>query len=569
MKRSRIILWTLFGATLALGGVRLTEAVGERTAHYSFYDPLIDVYTLVNRSFFKDPPLEAMREGAIRGMIEALDDPYTEFIPTQDVGDFDKYVRGQFVGIGASVVARDGFLGIVSPLDDSPAYRAGIEADDLVVAVDGESVFGQSVDQIIAKLSGRPGTMVRVTLERTGGESDRPSGAQPPSVPGPVGDAPGPAPDRIRFDLAIVRERIVTSTVKGIHRDGERWIYMIDPERRFAYVRVNQFTEGTVPELEAVVRDLVGQGLNGLILDLRFNGGGTLNGAIGMSDLFLSDGLIVSQRGRSGREQRTYAQPEGTLPDFPLVVLVNESSASASEIVAGALSDNGRATIVGTRTFGKGLVQSVYRLPSGVGQLKITEQYYYLPSGRCIQREDDATEWGVDPTEGFYVSMTDGENRDMLRRRRAEEIIRVADPDKCCWDDPDWIEQELKDPQFSAALQALRLRAEHGEWVPTGTPLPVGGLERAELRREEKRREVILRELERVQRRIDALENAAAAGSRDEFSLIPEDAPISGGNLIFTDADGKEVARLRITSPTLGRWLIDAPLERLDERPEP
>lgn len=560
MNRRHILAPVLLILTLGVLFVRLPLAIAERASDYATFDPVVEVYANIDKHFYRAFDHKALQEGAIRGIIEALDDPYTEFIPAQDIEEFDKYVRGQYVGIGASVTEQDGWLLIVSPLDDSPAYRAGIEANDYVVAVDGVSTWQRSTDEVIGDLSGKPGSEVTLTIERTGTEEDLPPTAEPPSVPDELGEAPGPAEGNIRFDVTLERERIVTSTVKGIHREGDRWIHMIDPERKIGYVRVSQFTNGTVPELREVCEDLVDRGLRGMILDLRFNGGGALAAAIETADLFLREGLIVSQRGRTTREERSYAQPEGTLPDFPLVVVVNGSSASASEIVAGALADNDRAVVLGERTFGKGLVQSLYRLESGAGQLKITEQHYYLPSGRSIQREDDSTTWGVDPRDGFYVPMTDEENRRMLRRRRDEEIIRETNPEECCWDDPEWILRELKDPQLSAAVEAIRLKLETGDWVPTGEEFERGRLELAALRAEEQRVERLLRELERSQKRIAALSKVAPK-SEDPLDLIPGTPALTGGRMTITNEQGEEVATLRITGDTLERWLLDAPVE--------
>lgn len=542
-------------------------AAAQRATNYSLFDPIVDVYHLVSTHFFKeiDEDLQRkMQEGSIRGLIEALDDPYTEFIPARDIAEFDKGIRGEYAGIGAQVNTKDGFVQIVSPMEDSPAYRLGVEADDLVIAVNGESTYKRGVDAVVSNLTGEAGTKVTVTLQRIGDESVLPPGAKPPSIPGALGDAPACPPGSIRFDLDIIREKIVASTVKGVHREGDKWLYMIDPERRIGYIRVTQFTAGTIPELEAACRQLLAEDLKGLILDLRFNGGGSLYAAIQMADLFLNEGLIVSTKGRTTSEDKVYARPAGTLPDFPLVVLLNAQSASASEVVSGALADNDRAVILGERSFGKGIVQTLYRLPSGAGQLKITEQYYYLPSGRCIQRSDDSPEWGVDPTPGFYVPMTVPQYREMLRIRRDEEVIRkngmTAEKAKA-WSDPQWILDYLKDHQLSAAVQAIRAKLETGEWVPTGENAPKGTLEAAELKREERRYELLVRELARTERRMQSLANATGTPSVKEQDLIPGEPALTGGRMEIKDKDGKIVTILNITGDDLEAWLTGAPVE--------
>jgi carboxyl-terminal processing protease len=555
--------------TVALGAVlvRLPLAAAERGTDYALFDPIVDVNHLIGEHFFKDLDEESrreMQEGAIRGMIEALDDPYTEFIPSRDIAEFDKEIRGEYAGIGAQVNTRDGFLQIVSPMEDSPAYRLGIEADDLVVAVNGETTFGLAVDAVVSRLTGEAGTKVSLTIQRAGDGTNLPPTATAASVPGALGEAPGCPPGSVRFDLEVVREKIVASTVKGIHRDGDKWSFFIDPVKKIGYVRVTQFTGGTIPELESACRQLVDEGMKGLILDLRFNGGGSLFAAIQMADLFLREGLIVSTKGRTVDEEKVFARPEGTLPEFPMVVVLNASSASASEVVSGALADNKRAVILGERSFGKGIVQTLYRLPSGTGQLKITEQYYYLPSGRCLQRTDDSAEWGVDPTPGFYVPMTNAEYREMLRIRREEEIIRKngdSVEEAKAWSDPQWILEYLKDKQLSSAVRAINAQMESGEWVPTGDTAPAGTLEQAELRREERRYELLLRELARTERRMQTLSDATGQPSAKEQDLIPGEADLTGGLVEIKDKDGKVISVLKITGDDLEAWLTGAPVE--------
>ena len=562
MKKKTTIAGAMLVVSLAVLAVRIPTAIADRASEYAFFDPISDVLFLVKRHFLREPDFEAMRAAAIEGMLEALDDPYTEFIPAADLRDFDKDVRGSYVGIGAEVTPGDGFLRIASPMDGSPAYRSGIEAEDLVVAVDGESVFGLPIDDIIDKLLGEPGTVVVLTMERDGDETDHPAGALEASVPGPVGDAPGPGAGRTRFDLAVTRDRIRTQTIKGLHREGEGWSYWVDPAERIAYVRVSQFTETTVPALGSALAGLVDEGMRGLILDLRFNTGGSLGAAISMADMFLRDGVIVSTKGRASRERVAGARRRGTLPDFPMIVLANAGSASASEIVAGALADNGRAVILGERTFGKGSVQSLHRLPSGVGQLKMTEAYYYLPSGRLLHRTDDSTEWGVDPSPGFYVPMTPAENREMWRVRREEEVLRPADQALDGeWSDPAWVRERLKDRQLSAAIDAIVQRLDTGDWVPTGDEAPEGTLSLAALRDAERRQRLLRRELDRVDARIEALSGLGASPDDDGLpDLLPDDADLTGGSLHVYDADGNVVATLSITGPSLEPWLVDAPV---------
>ncbi|MBL0921324.1 MAG: S41 family peptidase, partial [Phycisphaerales bacterium] len=421
------------------------------------------------------------------------------------------------------------------PLEDSPAYRAGVMANDRVTAIDGQSTFNKNVNECIELLTGKPGDPVTITVERAGQT----------------------------LDITIKRAQIVTPTIKGVHRVDDKWDFWIDPERKIAYVRMTQFTAGAVQDFERAIRPLVDSGLQGLVLDLRFNPGGLLPAAIDMADLFLKDGLIVSTRGRARPEQKVFARPDRTLPDFPMVALINRQSASAAEILAGALHDHGRAVALGERTFGKGSVQSVVALPSGAGQLKITEAHYFLASGRKIHRSDDSVEWGVDPTPGFYVPMTDAEYREMLTIRRQEEIIRPRSEDEtknAQWSDPEWILGHLKDQQLAAAVRALSHRIDSGDWKPTGQALPENGVSLAELQRAEGIRERMARELMRLDRQIEALAAGAGANAPQHTTLLP-DADLTGGTVKIYDADGNEVGELRITGPQLGSWLEGGPLE--------
>ncbi|HVZ94537.1 MAG TPA: S41 family peptidase [Phycisphaerales bacterium] len=571
MKKRSLLPPILLATVAVILLIRLPMQAAERATDYSVFEPVVDIYGLINHNFYKEPDPKALMDGAIKGMIEALDDPYTEFIPPDNESDFDKIVRGEFVGIGAQVQTEENFLKIVTPLEDSPAYKAGIEADDLVVAVNKQSTFKIPVDKVIDQLTGEPGSTVTITIERA--TDTPPPGAKPASVPGELGEAPGPKPGRIRFDFTITRQRIITSTVKGVHRSGDQWSYFIDPVSKIAYVRVTQFTASTIPELDAACSSLVKEGLKGMILDLRFNGGGALVAAVQMADLFLKEGVIVSTKGRTIAEEKVYARAPETLPDFPLVVLVNRGSASASEIVAGALVDNNRAIVLGERTFGKGIVQNVHRLPLGAGQLKITEQYYFLPSGRCLQRTDDSSEWGVDPSPGFYLPMTNDEYREMIRVRRVEEVIRRRDAgggDQTNWSDPDWILDHLKDKQLSAAVRTVKAKVATGEWEKVGEDAPPGKIEVAELKIVEERYRLLSRELDRVERRIQALSAATdedAAAIALDISPIPEDTDLTGGTITITNAEGKTIATLKVTGPDFARYLTGAPVEKTDTAP--
>lgn len=536
-----------------LGIAVLGSTVALSRRDYSFFDPLVDVKALISQRYVTEIDEQEMQQAALRGMVDALGDPHTAYVPPADVAEFSKGLTGDFVGVGIQVMMRDGWLTVVTPLEDTPAFRAGVMAEDRIVEIDGKGTFGLTAEQCVARLTGKAGTEVSFVVERAG--------------------------ERIPF--VVKRERIVTRTVKGLTYEGRAraqadegeengWRYIADPDRRIAYLRLTQFTPTSAEEVRQTLIGLGASqdganGLGGLVLDLRFNPGGTMNDAEEIANMFLREGVIVSTRGRAHQDRTTRAKAEGTLPEFPLAVLVNGASASASEIVAGALAENGRAIVVGTRSFGKGSVQSVHLLPAGRGQLKLTEQQYYLPSGRLIHRRDDSITWGVDPTDGFYMPMTDEQMSEMMRIRRQRETIasgragrrsgRTVAED---WASPSWIEEHLKDPQLAAALRAVQIRIDAGEWQPTGEPLPKGEMLAAEdMERAVRLRDRMMRELGRLEQRIELLEEAAGP-STEPPRLWAENVDITGGTVQVYDSNGKPIATLSITGPELERWLRES-----------
>lgn len=533
-------------AIVSLSGVAgAANAPSAAADRYKFFDPIVDVQALIDQRFVEDPDFAEIQRAAIDAMVDALGDRYSEFIPAADIAEFDKQTRGSYVGIGAEVRMDNCWLIIASPLEDSPAFKAGVMAEDRVTAIDGASTCDMSLNECIARLTGEPGTPVTITVDRDGKT----------------------------LDITITRQKIETPTVKGVHYSDAGWDFWIDSEQKIAYVRLTQFTVASARDLTDTLRSLSEKGMNGLVLDLRFNPGGLLGAAIEIADLFLNEGTIVSTKGRNYPEQRATARRPGTLPDFPMVVLVNRNSASASEIVAGALSDNDRAVILGERSFGKGSVQEVIPLPSGAGQLKLTEKYYYLPSGRSLHRKEGATTWGVDPTPGFYVPMTDDEWREMTRLRRESEIIRTGqNAEEQDWSNPDWILEHLKDKQLAAAVEALEAKVRTGEWKQSGLESQPETLAAAELERTVEYRERLLRELARVENQLTTLERGAgdqADGAMAERGPLPNDEGLEGGSVEVFDKDGKKIATLKITGPDLNRWLFDAPVKPADQSEQP
>ncbi len=538
MPKVRVFVQVALVAILGVAVLGSTLRIAQMGGDYEFFDPLIDVKHILTTRYVEPVDAATLQRAAIDGMIESLNDPFTVYVPPRDVREFEKALTGEYVGIGAQVIVRDGWLTIVTPLEGSPAFRAGLMPDDRIVEINGESTFGKTAQDSVDVLTGQPGTSVELTVERAGE----------------------------RFGVTVVRDQIKTLPVKGFHRRGAEgeWQHLIDPDRGIVYVWLTQFNPGCARTIgEVLLQHGAERGeLGGLVLDLRWNPGGVLGEAIALADMFLKEGVIVSTRGRAHPEEVATARAQGTLPDFPVIILLNEASASASEVLAGALQENGRAVVLGTRSVGKGSVQSVITLPNGKGaQLKITEQGYYLPSGRSLQRTDTSVEWGVDPTPGFYMPLSTEQVSDLLRVRREEDVIRANGEGD--WSDPATIVDRLRDPQLAAALRAVQARIDTGEWERTGQPGPEReAIALDELRRIQRTRDVMLRELGRLERRIAAIETGVPdAAARAQRDLWPDDVELTGGTLELFDPEGNRVVRMRITADDLERWLLDAPLE--------
>ncbi|MBL8990929.1 MAG: S41 family peptidase [Phycisphaerae bacterium] len=541
----------------AAGGEDWTGAVGE-------------VRRLIESRYVEPQESRELLRGAIDGMTRVLNDPYSEFIAPSDAAEFEKEITGRFVGIGATITIEDGWLTIASPIEDSPALAAGLRAGDRVVEIDGASTKGLSTADAVRKLTGREGTSVSIGLDR------RPSPGEP----------------FVRSTVTITRRPVAARAAHGFLFDDarQRWNWLIDPAAGIAYVRLAQFTDTAAAELQQALAEAASAAsrdrpLAGIILDLRDNPGGILDQAVAIADLFLESGEIVSTRGRSRKGER-FTAARGGLLDPVIAVLVNSASASASEVVAGALQDNQRAIVLGTRTFGKGLVQAVEPLESVPnGYLKLTEQRYYLPSGRMIHRTDDAATWGVDPSPGFYVPLSDAQQRDALRALRAMQVVRPPGAPlppgmprqvDARWFDPAWIETALKDRQLALALKAVQGRLSSGAWQPTGEPLPSGqdqatAIATRELRRLDAARERLLRDLSAVETRMSTLESAAGAAAARAISkpddLWPDAMDLTGGRIEIFSSEGSRVALLDITGPDLERWLLDADVRPRGWRP--
>lgn len=306
-----------------------------------------------------------MVEGAVFGLVDAVGDPYTVFMTPQENTDFRQALSGHLQGIGAELALRGGKIVIVAPLRGSPAEKAGLLPEDVIVNVDGQGLDGLSLQDVVTRIRGQKGTSVALTIERTG----------------------RPAP----LQVTIVRDDIrVPSTQFTLKETGSGSVGVLS---------INQFGAETVGEVRALLNEQVaGKNLKGLIVDIRFNGGGYLEGAVELTSLFLKSGRVVSVERRDGPPQLHDVTGKPLVPDLPLVVLVNQGSASASEIFAGALQDHKRATIVGMQSFGKGTVQEVVDLPGG-SSLRVTIARWKTPDGKDLSKEGVHPDIAVDITE--------------------------------------------------------------------------------------------------------------------------------------------------------------------------
>ncbi|HOW72528.1 MAG TPA: S41 family peptidase [Phycisphaerae bacterium] len=363
----------------------------------------------INNEIGLFPQAVVIRE-FVHGSFKPLDQ-FSDMLWPADTEEFNKHTQGKFYGVGISIRKGHGEpIRVVTPLEDTPAYQAGIRPGDMITHINGKPAAPLSITRAVQEITGPPDSLVTLTIKRSGeGGKDE------------------------RFDVKLKRAEVVIYTVKGQQRNPDgSWKYMIDPENRIGYLRMTNFTDETPGELKAALKSLSAQKMRGLILDLRGNPGGTLKAAVDVSNLFLDgDKQIVSTRDRKGQDmQMSTSEPEGEhYADFPLILLVNESSASASEIVAGALQVHHRALLVGERSFGKGSVQQVLPVsPTRSAFLKLTTARYYLPNGRCLHRDEDSETWGVDPD--VEVDLVPKEMYKIASARLKSDILKGTGQDK-------------------------------------------------------------------------------------------------------------------------------------------
>ncbi|HHB80827.1 MAG TPA: S41 family peptidase [Aliiroseovarius sp.] len=424
MKRllTAAVIGTLSGAILTtqVAAPLLAQESTKTVNVYEQLDLFGDIFERIRAQYVEEVDERKLIEAAINGMLTSLD-PHSSYLSPDDANDMRVQTRGEFGGLGIEVTQEEGFVKVVSPIDGTPAADAGIEAGDFITHVDGESILGLGRDEAVDMMRGPVGSEIIITVVREG----------------------EPEP----FDVSIVRDTIKLTAVRS-RTEGDSVV-----------LRITTFNDQTTPNLEDGLKKQVEalggmDNVNGIIVDLRNNPGGLLTQAISVSDAFLEKGEIVSTRGRNPADGDRFKATPGDLAEgTPIVVLINGGSASASEIVAGALQDHRRAIVIGTKSFGKGSVQTVMPL-RGNGAMRLTTARYYTPSGRSIQALGVSPDIVVEQPRRAPESDTPEEEQSISRRQRTERDLRGSlNNDSLSEDEIRQIEEDRAKAEKSAKLR--------------------------------------------------------------------------------------------------------------------
>ncbi len=408
---------TLAGIVLTsqFTGPLIAQETAKTKSTYEQLDLFGDIFERIRSAYVEEVDEEKLIRSAINGMLTSLD-PHSSYLPPEDFNNMQVQTRGEFGGLGIEVTQENGFVKVVSPIDDTPADAAGVMAGDFITQVDGESTLGMSLDDAVDLMRGEVGSKIVITIVREG--TDEP------------------------FEITIVRDKIKVKAARG-RLEGNSVV-----------LRLTTFSDQTFVNLQSELKSKVEEagGMNnvtGFVIDLRNNPGGLLNQAIMVSDAFLEKGEIVSTRGRGSQDSdRVNARPGDLAKGKPIVVLINGGSASASEIVAGALQDHRRAVVIGTRSFGKGSVQTIMPL-QGDGAMRLTTARYYTPSGRSIQALGVSPDILVEQRQP--IDATDKDNK---RKQRFEADLRGSLSNDSLTED----QRNLLEEERNMAKKAAELR---------------------------------------------------------------------------------------------------------------
>ena len=411
-KKKSLIIIIVF----VLSAVLLLSRVQAANDFFSEIKLIIQVYQIIQNEYIEKVEPSKLIEGAIQGMVEVLNDPLSRWESSEEWEEWNVEKEGKFGGLGMTVGIRDGFVTVIGPLKDTPASRAGLQPGDRILQIDGESTEDMSLDEAVSRLRGETGTEVTISIQREG------------------------TPELLEYTLTRALIKLPNVEKKVL-------------EETIGYIRIIGFTnENTSKELVEALVFLKQQGIESLILDVRQNPGGLLSQAVEVANEFLSSGIIVSIKSREPVENNIYsAYPAGEGLNFPLLILIDHRSASASEIVAGAIKDNQRGILLGTRTFGKGTVQNAIPLENG-GALWLTTAKYYTPSGKCIDGE------GIEPNlevQPFTPTEEQKEIMDKLRTSSALEDFLDLNPQ---WEtkDLDPLGKELEKENVETSVDLLK-----------------------------------------------------------------------------------------------------------------
>lgn len=416
---------------------------------YSELKKLALVFEVARDKFVEEADERKMLEGAMNGMLGALD-PHSSYLSKEDFKEFNDKSHGEFGGLGIQITSDKGAVRVISPIDDTPAAKAGIEAGDYITHIDGEQVFDLNLNQAVKKMKGKPGTKVKLTIVHSGEE-----------------------PKEITLKRAIIK-------VKSIKFSEKEDAAAMDDDTlgKIGYIRISDFGATTTKELKDAIKDLEKKKVVGYVLDLRNNPGGYLAAAVDVSDAFLDGGEIVSTRGKDKLDiERMFAKPGDLVNGKPVVVLINHGSASASEIVAGALQDNGRAIVMGSQSFGKGSVQQQKPLGDG-SAIHITIARYYTPSGKSIQNEGITPDVEVlqskvevlEKKEGIFTEATFNNSlkNDASKKNDSSKKKDSKKSDKSDDEEEDYLnltdeEKDARDYQLQRAMDMVRAMSKIGK----------------------------------------------------------------------------------------------------------
>jgi carboxyl-terminal processing protease len=429
---------------------------------------LTNVRELIQKLSSQDLDAKRLDEAAIRGMLESLKDPYSELLSGDQFREMQRHLNGHIVGIGAQLAQEQDVVTIVTPLADSPAAKSGLKPKDRILAVDGKAL--SKLTDVVEAIRGPQGTTVSLRILR---------GAE-------------------EIEVTVTRDAVQLAPVRGLWLDASgQWRYWLDDAAQIAYLQIVEFSQRTPVEMELGLARLQERGLKGLVIDLRGCPGGLLEESVKVASMFIKQGKVASVRGRQGMEQALEVDGTARYADLPLIVLIDDATASAAEVFAAAIQDHQRGIVIGERTLGKGSLQALVPVSNFDANLKITTAQILRSSGASLAATVNATTWGVDPTDGYYIPLT-AEQRTMLRdakmRRDAMGALNLSDALT-----PDQVRAELADPALAAALQSIAAKVSTGNFEATGRP-------RAEMTAVPRNREALRHQRDALRKQLEEID---------------------------------------------------------------